>query len=51
MLDIAELVQKIPQTTEKRLKDAMIKGYKKYLQETSWDSWKRDKKNQRAQKT
>merc|ERR1712117_311719 len=41
MVEIAEVVQKIPSRTEQLLQEATQEGYQQYVRESSWDSWKR----------
>jgi hypothetical protein len=42
MVEIAEVVQKIPDKTEILLQEATQEGYQQYVRNTSWDSWKRE---------
>ena len=42
MVEIAEVVQKIPDKTEMLLQEATQEGYQRYVRNTSWDSWKRE---------
>merc|ERR1711892_633899 len=41
MVEIAEVVQRIPGKTEELLQEATQEGYQQYVRESSWDSWKR----------
>merc|ERR1711892_278566 len=41
MVEIAEVVQRIPVKTEELLQEATQEGYQQYVRESSWDSWKR----------
>ena len=41
MVEIAEVVQRIPGKTEELLQEATHDGYQQYVRESSWDSWKR----------
>ena len=41
MVEIAEVVQRIPDKTEELLQEATQEGYKQYVRDSSWDSWKR----------
>jgi len=41
MVEIAEVVQRIPARTEQLLEEATHEGYQQYVKESSWDSWKR----------
>ena len=41
MVEIAEVVQRIPGKTEELLQEATHEGYQQYVRESSWNSWKR----------
>ena len=41
MVEIAEVVQRIPDKTEELLQEATQEGYQQYVRDSSWDSWKR----------
>ena len=41
MVEIAEVVQRIPDKTEVLLQEAAQEGYQQYVRSSSWDSWKR----------
>ena len=41
MVEIAEVVQRIPDKTEELLLEATQEGYQQYVRDSSWDSWKR----------
>ena len=41
MVEIAEVVQRIPDKTEELLQEATQEGYHEYVRDRSWDSWKR----------
>ena len=41
MVEIAEVVQRIPEKTELLLQEATQEGYRQYVRSSSWDSWKR----------
>ena len=41
MVEIAEVVQRIPGKTEELLQEATQEGYQQYIRDSSWDSWKR----------
>jgi len=41
MLEIAEVVQRIPDKTEVLLQEATQQGYQQYVRSSSWNSWKR----------
>ena len=41
MVEIAEVVQRIPDKTEELLQEATQEGYQQYVRNSSWDSWKR----------
>jgi len=42
MVEIAEVVQKIPNRTEQLLQEATQDGYQEYVRDSSWNSWKRN---------
>jgi len=42
MVEIAEVVQRIPDRTEQLLQEATQEGYQDYVRDSSWDSWKRN---------
>merc|ERR1719430_780786 len=42
MVEIAEVVQKIPNRTEQLLQEATQDGYQEYVRDCSWNSWKRN---------
>jgi hypothetical protein len=39
MVEIAEVVQRIPDKTEELLQEATQEGYQQYVRDSSWDSW------------
>ena len=41
MVEIIEVVQRIPDKTETLLQEATQEGYQQYIKSSSWDSWKR----------
>eukprot|EP00092_Neocalanus_flemingeri_P029999 GFUD01032569.1.p1 GENE.GFUD01032569.1~~GFUD01032569.1.p1 ORF type:complete len:322 (-),score=119.71 GFUD01032569.1:93-1058(-) len=41
MVEISEVVQRIPAKTEVLLQEATQDGYQQYVRSSSWDSWKR----------
>jgi len=41
MVEIAEVVQKIPKKTDELLQEATQEGYEQYVRSSSWNSWKR----------
>jgi hypothetical protein len=41
MVEIAEVVLRIPEKTEELLQEATQEGYQQYVRDSSWDSWKR----------
>jgi len=42
VVEIAEVVQRIPARTEQLLQEATQEGYQDYVRDSSWDSWKRN---------